>query len=183
MFGVQLIIRLVNQNAGSVFVAGSNPHPDVTLNTLYPTEYRTEKFYPAYFARTRPAPPGLPSRLGYGGAYWDITLRGTDLQGLGAKEAATKSMVNVIRTGFSTHGMVRGKTVDWLNFSKGLTDAGFYVSCARTWARDTCNCEGYLPSFACSKQTDFPTYSLSQAKYVHCQCGWFPHITRFPNAA
>jgi hypothetical protein len=87
-------------------VAGSNPHGDVTRNTQYPTEYRTEKFYPAYFGRTRPAPKGLPSTLGYGGASWDVTLRGSDLQGLGAKGAITKSKVTVVRTGFSTHGMV-----------------------------------------------------------------------------
>ena len=91
-------------------MGGSNPHADVTYGTQYPTEYRTEKFYPGYFGRTRPAPKGLPSGLGYGGAIWHVTLRGSDLQGLGAKVAATKSMVNVIRTGFSTHGLVRFRT-------------------------------------------------------------------------
>jgi hypothetical protein len=72
----------------------------------YPTEYRTEKFYPWYFAHTRPAPKGLPTKLGYGGNYWSVTLSGADLQGLSALKAAETSMVNVIRTGFSTHTMV-----------------------------------------------------------------------------
>ena len=95
--------------SGSVFIAGSNPHADVTESTPYPTEYRTEKFYPAYFGSTRPAPSGLPSQLGYGGTSWNVTLKGSDLQGLGANGAASESMVTVIRTGFSTHGMVRIK--------------------------------------------------------------------------
>jgi len=94
---------------GSVFIAGSNPHADVTQGTQYPTEERTEKFYPAYYGSTRPAPENLPSQISYGGSYWDIMLKGSDLQGLSGHDAAPKSMVTVIRTGFSTHGINMGQ--------------------------------------------------------------------------
>jgi hypothetical protein len=42
---------------GSVLVAGSNPNPDVNLLAPYPTEYRSDIFFPPYFtASVRPAP-------------------------------------------------------------------------------------------------------------------------------
>lgn len=50
---------------GSVFISGSNPNADVNMNAKYPTEYRTERFYPWYYAMRRPEPVGLMDRLSY----------------------------------------------------------------------------------------------------------------------
>ncbi|KAF8598417.1 galactose oxidase [Ceratobasidium sp. AG-I] len=86
---------------GSVLISGSNPNPDVNMQAKYPTEYRTERFYPWYYAMRRPEPVGLMDRLSYGGAGYDITLSLDDLRGNMTKIQDTK--VVVVRTGFSTH--------------------------------------------------------------------------------
>lgn len=92
----------------SVFVAGSNTHPDVNLDHFYPTEYRIEIFYPPYFSANRPTYTGAPKSLSYGGAYFNLTLPKTAYTG-DAKAAAEKSKVVVARSGFTTHAMNMGQ--------------------------------------------------------------------------
>ncbi|KZP19871.1 copper radical oxidase [Athelia psychrophila] len=91
---------------GSVFVSGSNPNSDYNATAKFPTEYRVETFYPAYYNKPRPAPQNLPTTLTYGGAYWNLSLTSTDLAGTPGNIANTK--VVVIRTGFSTHTINMG---------------------------------------------------------------------------
>ncbi|QRV94396.1 glyoxal oxidase [Ceratobasidium sp. AG-Ba] len=86
---------------GSVFIAGSNPSADYNPTAKYPTEYRTERFYPSYYAMRRPEPVGLMDRLSYGGPGYDVTLSLEDLAGNVSNIQKTKAVV--IRTGFSTH--------------------------------------------------------------------------------
>lgn len=93
---------------GSVFVAGSNPHPDYTVNTKYPTEYRTERFYPEYYSQPRPQPEGLLSSIGYGGSYFNVSLSATDLSN-NAADLINSTKVVILRTGFSTHGLNMGQ--------------------------------------------------------------------------
>jgi hypothetical protein len=108
---------------GAVLIAGSSPHPDVVLrNTPYPTEYRTERFYPWYYASRRPEPTGLPSNISYGGAYFDIQLSKEDVQA-GAVDLE-KTKVVVIRTGFSTHAINFGQRYVQLDSSYTLHDDG-----------------------------------------------------------
>ena len=91
---------------GSVLVAGSNPNSDyVDSGIPYPTEYRLEKFYPAYFNQRRPSPSGIPNKLQYGGPFFNLYLSPDDL--LENTESLKHSRVVVMRTGFSTHTMVR----------------------------------------------------------------------------
>jgi hypothetical protein len=89
-------------------VSGSNPNPDYTVGPKveYPTEYRTELFYPSYFNERRPQPQGILAQLSYGGPYFNISLDSTDLSGDVNNANLTK--VVIIRPGFSTHAMVRG---------------------------------------------------------------------------
>ena len=94
---------------GSVFIAGSNPNPDVDITATFPSEYRTEKFYPWYYNHPRPQPTGLPSNLGYGGNYFDVRLSGASLSGLSKEAAAGSANAVIIRTGFSTHGINMGQ--------------------------------------------------------------------------
>ncbi|KAG8934881.1 hypothetical protein FRC02_009003 [Tulasnella sp. 418] len=109
---------------GAVFVAGSSPHPDVVLdNTMYPTEYRVEKFYPWYYAKRRPEPTGVPTTLGYGGDSFDILLSKTDLNEDGAT-ALEQTKVVVIRTGFSTHAVNFGQRYLQLENTYTLADDG-----------------------------------------------------------
>jgi hypothetical protein len=93
-------------SSGSVFVSGSNPNEDYTVGQgiEYPTEYRTERFYPSYYNERRPQPGGIPSQLTYGGPGFNITLNSDDL--FGNVQNINSAMVVVIRPGFSTHAMV-----------------------------------------------------------------------------
>ncbi|PFH46183.1 copper radical oxidase [Amanita thiersii Skay4041] len=94
---------------GSVFVSGSNPNADYTVGEgiEYPTEYRTERFYPSYYNERRPQPVGIPSQLSYGGPSFDIKLDADDLFG-DVNNVQTATVV-VIRPGFSTHAMNMGQ--------------------------------------------------------------------------
>jgi len=104
---------------GSVFVSGSNPNSDYNITATYPTEYRVETFYPSYYNQRRPEPQGLPQQLAYGGDYFNVSLTSDDLSG-DVKNVQNTSVV-VIRTGFSTHTMVSGRT-DYLSY---LADLGW----------------------------------------------------------
>ncbi len=90
---------------GSVLVAGSNPNADyVNSGIPYPTEFRMEKFYPAYFKQRRPSPTGIPNSLRYGGPFFNLSLSAKDL--FEDAENLKRTKVVVMRTGFSTHTMV-----------------------------------------------------------------------------
>ncbi|KAF9482234.1 copper radical oxidase [Pholiota conissans] len=94
---------------GSVFVSGSNPNPDVIVgaDVEYPTEYRTELFYPSYFNERRPQPQGILSQFSYGGPYFNISLDSSDLVDDMSNVNSTK--VVIIRPGFSTHAINMGQ--------------------------------------------------------------------------
>jgi len=100
---------------GSVFVAGSNPNPNVNMSTIFPTTYRAEIFYPSYFsAKTRPAPTGIPKTISYGGDPFDITIPASSYSG-SSNAAADSTTVVLIRTGFTTHAMNMGQRFVQLN--------------------------------------------------------------------
>ncbi|KAF9034036.1 copper radical oxidase [Panaeolus papilionaceus] len=100
---------------GSVLVAGSNPNPDVDLQTLFPTEYRAEVFFPYYFsAPLRPSPQNIPTTLTYGGDYFNITIPSSSYNG-SANDAADSATVVLVRGGFSTHAMQMGQRFLQLN--------------------------------------------------------------------
>lgn len=110
---------------GSVFVTGSNPHPDYSPNAIFPTEYRAERFYPWYFNKRRPQPSGIPTSLTYGGQYFDLELTAEDLaNNIGN---ANEIKVVLIKTGFSTHAINFGQRMIELdhtfttNTANGLT--------------------------------------------------------------
>src|SRR5258708_100703 len=75
----------------------------------FPTEYRTEKFYPWYYNLLHPQPTGLPSHLGYGGNYFNVGLSGVSLLGLSKNVAVRSVRAVIIQTGFSTHGINMGQ--------------------------------------------------------------------------
>ncbi|KAF5338488.1 hypothetical protein D9611_013244 [Ephemerocybe angulata] len=94
---------------GSVMVSGSNPNPDYTVgpDVVYPTEYRTEQWYPSWYNDRRPEPQGLLSQYSYGGPAFDVTLDSEDLGG--DVENVKTAVVSIIRPGFSTHNMNMGQ--------------------------------------------------------------------------
>jgi len=94
---------------GSVLVSGSNPNPDYTVgpDVQYPTEYRTELWYPPWYNERRPEPAGLLTQYSYGGPSFDVTLDAEDLGG--NLENVKNAKVVIIRTGFSTHNMNMGQ--------------------------------------------------------------------------
>lgn len=112
-------------------MSGSNPNPDVTVGAgvEFPTEYRTELFYPSYFNERRPQPQGLLAQFTYGGPYFNVTLDSDDLFGDLGNANLTK--VVIIRTGFSTHAIVR---VFFSFFSSIPKLKMAYMN--RTWAND-----------------------------------------------
>jgi len=94
---------------GSVFISGSNPNPDYTVgpDVKYPTEYRTEIFYPLYYNQRRPQPLGLLSQYSYGGPNFIVSLSSADL--FGDVENVKTAKVVIIRTGFATHAINFGQ--------------------------------------------------------------------------
>ena len=116
---------------GSVLVAGSNSHPDVNLNHIYPTEYRLERFFPSYFsAPVRPAPQGVPKTLSYGGDYFNITLPAGSYPSSDGKDPAAVAdsvKVVVIRGGFTTHAMNMGQRYLELRTSYTIYKGGSIV--------------------------------------------------------
>ncbi|KAI0763936.1 DUF1929-domain-containing protein [Trametes elegans] len=119
-FDTSSIARLYHSSAillpdASVLIAGSNPNVDVNTSTVYPTEYRAEVFYPDYFsAATRPTFSGAPSTLSYGGDPFDLQVPANAYSG-SANDAAEKTMVTIIRTGWTTHAMNMGQRGMQLN--------------------------------------------------------------------
>ncbi|KAF8301423.1 hypothetical protein DL93DRAFT_2233713 [Clavulina sp. PMI_390] len=99
---------------GAVFGAGSNPHVDYAPDATYPTEYRTEMFYPWYYFERRPEPAGLLSVLSYGGSYFKVTLLNHNMNGDPATYAPRTKPV-LIRTGYSMQGLQMGQRYLELN--------------------------------------------------------------------
>ena len=101
-----MMMKLIRVSTGSVFVSGSNPNADYNVgpNVKYPTEYRTERFYPLYYNQRRPQPKGLVSELSYGGDPFDISLDSDDL--FSDINNIVNTTVVVLRPGFSTHAIV-----------------------------------------------------------------------------
>lgn len=89
----------------SILIAGSNPNVDVNLTTVFPTQYKAEIFYPPYFsATTRPVASGIPSKLTYGGATFDVTVPASSYSG-SSNTAAANTTVALLRPGWTTHAM------------------------------------------------------------------------------
>ncbi|KAJ7219420.1 DUF1929-domain-containing protein [Mycena pura] len=113
-FATSSIARLYHSSAlllpdATVLVAGSNPNVDVNLTTVFPTQYKAEIFYPSYFsATTRPVPSGVPSKLSYGGAAFDITIPASSYSGP-SNAAADNTTVALLRPGWTTHAMNMGQ--------------------------------------------------------------------------
>ncbi|KEI36617.1 uncharacterized protein L969DRAFT_90591 [Mixia osmundae IAM 14324] len=109
---------------GAIWSAGSNPNADFVSSgtTGYPwgTEYRVENFRPDYYSKPRPSVTGLPTTIGYGGNYIDITMAANSSSA--SSLAATK--VVLIRTGFSTHSMNMGQRFVQLNSTATLNADG-----------------------------------------------------------
>lgn len=114
------IARLYHSSAillpdASVLIAGSNPNLDVNTSTIFPTTYKAEVFYPPYFsATTRPSPQNMPSKLSYGGAYFDVQIPPSSYSG-SANDAADNTTVWLMRPGWTTHGMNMGQRSMQLN--------------------------------------------------------------------
>jgi len=91
-------------------VSGSNPNDDFEApsdDNPYPTELRTELWYPPYYNQRRPNPEGLLSSLSYGGEAFNVYLNSDDL--FGDINSIETAKVHIIRTGFSTHNMNMGQ--------------------------------------------------------------------------
>lgn len=87
---------------GSVFVSGSNPNADYNVDVRYPTEYRTELFFPSYFNKRRPQPVGIPRQFSYGGPTFDVSLDKDDL--FNNLDNIRNTTVVIMRPGFAEHG-------------------------------------------------------------------------------
>ncbi|WFD06038.1 (methyl)glyoxal oxidase [Malassezia vespertilionis] len=127
--GSSKIPRLYHSSAilipdGSVLVAGSNPHNDVTRNGTgtfkslnkkntyegFNTEYKLETWYPAYFFKPRPQPQQVPEAITYGGPPFNVTVDGDYMNKNGeVNSLANRTRIWVIRPGFSTHAMNMGQ--------------------------------------------------------------------------
>lgn len=86
---------------GSVLLAGSSPHQDVSDLQPFPTEYRLEVVYPSYYDQPRPNNAHLPRQYLYGGAPFTIKFD--------TEDDAQNAFVRIIRTGWSTHGVQMGQ--------------------------------------------------------------------------
>ncbi|EST05926.1 protein of unknown function DUF1929 [Kalmanozyma brasiliensis GHG001] len=127
-FQPSTIARLYHSTAvllsdGSVMIAGSNPHQDVSLNMptgttpqAFNTTYEIEKWYPPYWDQPRPYPQGMPSSVLYGGNPFNITVNGT-FMGDSANAKAANTKFAIIRTGFSTHAMNMGQRAVYLDYT------------------------------------------------------------------
>ncbi|WVN87854.1 uncharacterized protein L203_103050 [Cryptococcus depauperatus CBS 7841] len=115
--GVSSIPRMYHSTAsllpdGNVIISGSNPNADyadskTNPNYTYFTQYQVEIFYPDYADHAKPSPQGMPSKITYGGDYFDITLSASDLFNVPININNTRAVI--IRTGFSTHTMNMGQ--------------------------------------------------------------------------
>ncbi|KAF8159168.1 copper radical oxidase [Crassisporium funariophilum] len=94
---------------GSVLIGGSNPNSDYNVgpSVKYPTEYRTERFFPSYYNKRRPQPKGLISQLSYGGQPFNVYLDSDDLGG--DVRNVQNATVAIVRTGYATHAMNMGQ--------------------------------------------------------------------------
>lgn len=132
-FKASTIARLYHSSAvllsdGSVMVAGSNPHQDVSLDMptgttpqAFNTTYEIEKWYPSYYDSPRPYPQGVPTSILYGGNPFNITVNGTYM-GDSANAKAANTKFAIIRPGFSTHAMNMGQRAVYLDYTYTVND-------------------------------------------------------------
>ncbi|SPO32358.1 probable glyoxaloxidase 1 [Ustilago trichophora] len=132
-FQPSTIARLYHSSAvllpdGSVMIAGSNPHQDVSLDMptgttpkAYNTTYEVEKWYPPYWDQPRPVPQGVPDSVLYGGNPFNITVNGT-FMGSAANAKAANTKFAIIRPGFSTHAMNMGQRAVYLDYTYTVND-------------------------------------------------------------
>ncbi|KAL8291595.1 hypothetical protein RQP46_001853 [Phenoliferia psychrophenolica] len=78
------------------------------LSTLLMHSFR---FYPSYYDEPRPVPTGIPAKVSYGGANFDLSLPSSSVNGADL----TTVKVALIRTGYSTHAMNMGMRYVQLN--------------------------------------------------------------------
>ena len=76
--------------------------PGVNETDPYWTTYTAEKWYPPYYNKPRPQPTGLPTSVGYGGPYFNISLPAGSIA---SNDMLNSTHVVLCRTGFSTHSM------------------------------------------------------------------------------
>ncbi|KAL4401866.1 (methyl)glyoxal oxidase [Malassezia pachydermatis] len=138
--GSSSIARLYHSSAllipdGSVLVAGSNPHMDVSilptmdqLDTQYEsfnTTYAVEQWYPDYYFKTRPVPDQMPDTISYGGSSFNVTIGAKYMNpNNNANDMANKTKFMVIRPGFSTHAINFGQRSLQLENSFDVHDDG-----------------------------------------------------------
>ncbi|CBQ71154.1 probable Glo1-Glyoxaloxidase 1 [Sporisorium reilianum SRZ2] len=132
-FSPSTVARLYHSSAvlladGSVMIAGSNPHQDVSLNMptgttpqAFNTTYEIEKWYPPYWDQPRPYPQGVPTSVLYGGSPFNITVNGT-FMGDSANAKAANTKFAIIRPGFSTHAMNMGQRAVYLDYTYTVND-------------------------------------------------------------
>lgn len=124
-YGSSKIARLYHSSAilvpdGSVLIAGSNPHMDVSylppndqLDTKYEafnTTYTLEQWYPSYYFEERPKPMGMPDVIKYGGNPFNISVDAKYMNpNKNANAMANNTKIMVIRPGFSTHAVNFGQ--------------------------------------------------------------------------
>ncbi|GAC98628.1 hypothetical protein PHSY_006222 [Pseudozyma hubeiensis SY62] len=132
-FKASTIARLYHSSAvllpdGSVMIAGSNPHQDVSLDMpigitpqAFNTTYEIEKWYPPYWDEPRPYPQGVPDSVLYGGNPFNITVNGT-FMGDSANAKAANTKFAIIRPGFSTHAMNMGQRAVYLDYTYTVND-------------------------------------------------------------
>ncbi|CAG8482192.1 6491_t:CDS:2 [Paraglomus brasilianum] len=104
---------------GSIFVAGSNPQPDFNPNSLFPTEYRAEKFYPPYFTSSTPRLT-ITSLLGedtlsYSGVPIKIKYDQTLTVTTKTSDPEPEIFASIIHFGFVTHSTNMGQRFVELN--------------------------------------------------------------------
>ncbi|WFD42446.1 (methyl)glyoxal oxidase [Malassezia psittaci] len=136
-FGNASVARLYHSSAilipdGSVLVAGSNPHNDVTTNVPvktaskyqgFNTSYVLEQWYPRYYFEKRPPVQNIPKAIKYGGNTFNVTVPAS-FMGNGANDLANKTQIYVIRPGFSTHAYNFGQRSLELDHSYEVLDSG-----------------------------------------------------------
>jgi len=154
LFDLLLVGLLHGISIGSVMVSGSNPNPDHTVGpkVKYPTEYRTELFYPSYFNERRPQPQGLLAQYSYGGPSFNVSLTSDDL--FGDVENVKTAKVVIIRPGFATHAMVCTPFTKSLSY---LTLFSFFFSFFLEHGPAICS-------------TEIDIHSLSSKQQCHSSC-------------
>ncbi|KAI0746460.1 glyoxal oxidase N-terminus-domain-containing protein [Daedaleopsis nitida] len=95
-----------------------------SCSLMRPSSSPAEVFYPLYFsATTRPTFTGAPTTLTYGGDAFDLTVPASAYGG-SANDAADKTIVTLIRGGWTTHAMNMGQRAMQLKNSYTVNNDG-----------------------------------------------------------